>query len=128
MDGLVAVVLSDELLDEVVMVLSAGRAPGAVLVTVCLPDAGLVVTDAGFLEAAVCLSRIADDVLVILLLAAAGLDVTALLEEVEVVFLFTGRLLTVPPPRRELVPAKTLSDPVLCLVPLYTRGLWPLSG
>lgn len=108
------------------MVLSAGRAPGAVLVTVCLPDAGLVVTDAGFLEAAVCLSRIADDVLVMLLFDDAGLDVTVL-PEVAVV-LFTGRLLTVLPPRRELVPANTRSEPVLCLVPLYTRGLWSLSG
>lgn len=116
-----------ELLEEdALTALSAVRAPGAVRVTVDLPDVGLVVTEEGFLEAAVWRSRIADDVLVMLLFDDAGLDVTVL-PEVAVV-LFTGRLLTVLPPRRELVPANTRSEPVLCLVPLYTRGLWSLSG
>lgn len=97
--------------------LSAGRAPGAVRVTVVLPDAGLDVTVPGFFDAAVCLSRIADDVLVMLLLPDAGLEVTVLPEDDVAVFLFIGRLLTLLPPRRELVPANTLSEPVLCLVP-----------
>lgn len=88
------------------------RTPGAVLVTVAvLPDDGLAVTEAGFLAAAVCLSRTADDVLVIPLLPAAGRDVTAV-PEVAVV-LFTGRLLTELPPLSGLLPANTLSDPVL---------------
>ena len=88
------------------------RTPGAVLVTVAvLPDDGLAVTEAGFFAAAVCLSRTADDVLVIPLLPAAGRDVTAV-PEVAVV-LFTGRLLTELPPLSGLLPANTLSDPVL---------------
>lgn len=116
--GLVTVVLPAELPEEVVTVLSTGRAPGAVRVTVVLPDDGLVVTVPGFFEAAVCLSRIADEVLVMLLFDAAGLDVTVLPEAEDDVILFTGRLLTVPPPRSELVPANTLSEPVLWRVPL----------
>ena len=112
------VVLPAEFPEEVVTALSTGRAPGAVRVTVVLPDDGLVVTVPGFFEAAVCLSRIADEVLVMLLFDAAGLDVTVLPEAEDDVILFTGRLLTVPPPRSELVPANTLSEPVLCLVPL----------
>ena len=86
--------------------------------TVDLPDEGLVVTVPGFFDAAVCLSRIADDVLVMLPLPAAGLEVTVPPEDDAVVFLLTGRLLTLLPPRSELVPANTLSDPVLCRVPL----------
>lgn len=118
-DGLVTAVFPAVLPEEVVTALSAGRAPGAVLVTVDLPDEGLEVTaEPGFFDAAVCLSLIADEVLVMLLLDAAGLDVTVLPEADEAVLLFIGRVLTVPPPRSELVPANTLSDPVLCLVPL----------
>ena len=127
-EGLVTAVLSVELPVEDVTFLSAGRAPGAVRVTVDLPDAGLDVTEAGFLEAVVCLSRIADEVLVMPLLPDAGLEVTVLPDDDAVVFLLIGRLLTLLPPRSELVPANTLSEPVLCLVPLYTRGLWSLSG
>jgi len=114
----VAVDLPEVLPEEVITALSAGRAPGAVRVTVVLPDDGLVVTVPGFFEAAVCLSRIADEVLVMLLLDAAGLEVTVLPDADEAVFLFTGRLLTVPPPRSGLVLANTLSEPVLCLVPV----------
>lgn len=117
-----------ELPVEVFIFLSAGRAPGAVRVIVDLPDEGLVVTDAGFFDAAVCLSRIADEVLVMPLLPDDGFEVTVLPEAEVVVFLFTGRVLTLLPPRSELVPANTLSEPVLCRVPLYTRGILSLSG
>ena len=126
--GLVTVVLCDVLPDDVVTVLSAGRAPGAVRVTVDFPAVGLDVTVAGFFDTAVCFSRIADEVLVMLLFPKTGLEVTVPLDADAVTVLFTGRLLTVPPPLREDVPAKTLSEPVLCRVPLYTRGLWSLSG
>lgn len=112
------VVFPVEFPEDVVTFLSAGRAPGAVRVTVDLPDEGLVVTVPGFFDAAVCLSRIAEDVLVMLFLLAAGLEETVPPEDDVAVFLLIGRLLTLLPPRSELVPAKTLSDPVLCLVPL----------
>lgn len=126
--GLVTVVLCDVLLEDAVAALSAGRAPGAVRVTVDFPAVGLDVTAAGFFDTAVCFSRIADEVLVMLLFPETGLEVTVPLDADAVTVLFTGRLLTVPPPLREDVPAKTLSEPVLCRVPLYTRGLWSLSG
>lgn len=93
------------------------RPPGAVLVTVAvLPDDGLDVTVAGFLDAAVCLSRMAEEVLVIPFLPAAGRDVTA--DPDEAVLLLIGRLLTELPPLSELLRANTLSEPVLCLVPV----------
>ena len=114
-----AVDLPEVLPEEVITALSAGRAPGAVRVTADLSEAGLEVTaEPAFFEAAVCLSRMADDVLVMLLFAAAGLEVTVFPEADEAVFLFTGLLLTVTPPRSGLVPANTLSEPVLCLVPV----------
>lgn len=96
---------------DVTVFVPTGRPPGAVRVTVVLTDVGPDVTEAGFLDAADCLSRIAEDVLVMLLLPAAGLDVTVLPEAVDV--LFIGRLLTDEPPLRELFPANTLSEPVL---------------
>ena len=118
-DGLVTVVLPEVLPDEVVTALSAGRAPGAVRVTVDLPEAGLEVTaEPVFFEAAACLSRIAEDVLVMLLFDAAGLEVTVLPDADPVVFLFIGRLLTELPPLSGLLPANTLSEPVLCRVPV----------
>ena len=113
-----AVALPAEFPEEAVAALSTGRAPGAVRVTVDFPVAGLEVTVPGFFDAAVCLSLIADEVLVMLLFDAAGLDVTVLPEAEDDVILFTGRLLTVPPPRSELVPANTLSEPVLWRGPL----------
>ena len=111
-------VLPDVVPAGVTVLVLAVRPPGAVRVTVVLTDAGPDVIETGFLDAADCLSRIAEDVLVMLLLPAAGLDVIALPEVLDV--LFIGRLLTDEPPLRELFPAKTLSEPVLCLVPLYT--------
>lgn len=103
------------------------RPPGAVLVTVAvLPVEGLDVTVAGFFDAAVCLSLMAADVLVILFLLPVGRDETVAPEDE--VFLLIGRLLTELPPRSELLPANTLSDPVLCRVPVYMFGLLSSSG
>lgn len=88
------------------------RPPGAVLVTVAvLPVEGLEVTVAGFFDTAVCLSLMAADVLVTLFLLPVGRDETVAPEVA--VFLLIGRLLTELPPRSELLPANTLSDPVL---------------
>lgn len=88
------------------------RPPGAVLVTVAaLPDDGLEVTETGFLDAAVWRSRTADEVLVIPLFPAAGLELTVLPEAVDC--LFIGLLLTELPPLSDELPANTLSDPVL---------------
>ena len=97
-----------------------GRVPGALRLTADLTEAEPEVTEAVFFDAADCLSRIAEDVLVMLLLPEAGLEVTVL---PEVLVLFIGRLLTDEPPLREVLPANTLSDPVLWRVPLYTKGL-----
>lgn len=88
------------------------RPPGAVLVTVAvLPEEGRDVTEAGFLDAAVWRSRTADEVLVIPLLPAAGLELTVVPDPV--VCLFIGLLLTELPPLSDELPANTLSDPVL---------------
>lgn len=93
------------------------RPPGAVLVTAAfLSEAGLEVTVAGFFDAAVCLSRIAGDVLVMLLFPPEGLDVTA--EADDDVLRFIGRLLTELPPLRELVLENIRSEPVLWRVPV----------
>ena len=103
--------LPDVAPEEVTVFAFTGRPPGAVRVTLDLDVVRPDVTEAGFLDAADCLSRMAEDVLVMLLLPAAGLDVIALPEVLEV--LFIGRLLTDEPPLRELLPANTLSEPVL---------------